>query len=90
MSFKRFLGTQLAMGLLTGVVLGLLLGTAVLLSGGLSAELGFDIELAWFDGFWFLLILPLLLALLVLVASPFSYALLKVTQRWRRDSDSLN
>jgi hypothetical protein len=90
MSFKRFLGAQLTMGLLTGLVLGLLLAIAVLLSGGLSAELGVEFELAWFDGFWLLLILPLLLALLVLVASPFSYALLKVIQRWRRGNDSLN
>ncbi|WOJ94720.1 hypothetical protein R0135_06015 [Congregibacter variabilis] len=83
MTFTRFLKTQILMAVLSGLALGIVLCIALLLIGGVNGEIALDIELASADGFWGLLLLPLLLAVLVLLVSPLSYTLILLVNKWR-------
>jgi hypothetical protein len=83
MTFKDFLGSQLAMALCSGLALGVLLSVAMLFTGGIAGKIGFDIELERFDGLYSIILIPCLLAILVVLVSPLAFALLRLMQRLR-------
>jgi hypothetical protein len=71
------------MAALSGLALGMVLCVALLLAGTVTGEIVLDMELDFLDGFWGLLLLPVLLGVLVLLVSPLSYALLLLANKWR-------
>lgn len=87
-TFTHFLKTQLIMALLSGLALGIAVCVALLFAGSVTGEVALDIELGSLDGFWGLLLLPLLLGVLVLLVSPLSYALLLLANKWRNSRAS--
>ncbi|MFT4872977.1 hypothetical protein [Congregibacter sp.] len=83
MTFLSFLRTQLVMGLLTGVALGVVIFVALLFAGSVSGGFDIDVDLSSLDGLWALLLLPALLVALVLLVSPLSYGLLLLIRKWQ-------
>ncbi|MFT4769258.1 MAG: hypothetical protein ACI8RN_002401 [Glaciecola sp.] len=83
MTFLSFLRTQLVMGLLTGVALGVVIFVARLFAGSVSGGFDIDVDLSSLDGLWALLLLPALLVALVLLVSPLSYGLLLLIRKWQ-------
>ena len=69
-TFTHFLKTQLLMALLSGLALGIALCVALLFVGSVTGEVALDIQLASADGFWGLLLLPLLLGVLCYLSRP--------------------
>ncbi len=81
MTFPRHLAEILRSVLLFSIALGLMLAIALLFISGVEGSITVDIDLGRSDAPWFLLGTPLVLSLLVLVASPVSYLLLRLWQR---------
>ena len=51
----------------------MIIGIWLLVSGGTTAEIDLTIELGRFNGFWMVLLLPVLVLLIMLLIAPLSY-----------------
>ena len=73
MKFNRYITELTKFVLSTSVVLGLLLGMVVLVTGGVEGSITVDIDLSAIDSLWFLLGTPFLLIAVFTLLSPLSY-----------------
>ena len=73
MKFKGYITELAKYALSTSLVLGLLLGILVLVTGGAEGSITLDIGLSTIDSIWFLLGTPALFLVLFLLFSPLSY-----------------
>ncbi|MEE4110734.1 MAG: hypothetical protein V2I24_15390 [Halieaceae bacterium] len=82
--FRSYCGDALRFAAATSAVAALLLAIALLLAGGLSVELNFDLALARLDALWILLLVPLAAVLVTVVTAPLAWLLLRVGSAARR------
>ena len=73
MKFNRYIAELTKFALSTSLVLGLVLGTLVIVTGGAEGSITLDIDLSAIDSIWFLIGTPVLILLLFLLVSPLSY-----------------
>lgn len=59
----------------SSLILGLVLGMVVLVTGGAEGSITIDIDLSASDSIWFLLATPLLITAVFILLSPLSYCL---------------
>jgi hypothetical protein len=67
------------------LVLGLLCGIALLVSGEFTINLEGDIEFGRFDGLWLIFGLPLISVLVFVCLSPLSFLISRMLSRQHRD-----
>jgi len=72
-SFRDYVGLLVRFAVSSSLVLGLIIGIWLLVSGGTTAEIDLTIELGRFNGFWMVLLLPVLVLLIMLLIAPLSY-----------------
>ena len=72
-SFRHYVGLLVRFAVSSSLVLGLIIGIWLLVSGGTTAEIDLTIELGRFNGFWMVLLLPVLVLLIMLLIAPLSY-----------------
>jgi hypothetical protein len=72
-SFRDYVGLLVRFSVSSSFVMGLIIGIWLLVSGGTTAEIDLTIELGRFNGFWMVLLLPVLVALITLLIAPLSY-----------------
>jgi len=80
-SFTTYLKRLLKIVLSSSLALALLIGIAILVVGGASGNLEFDVEIERIDALWVLLGLPIVAALFFTILSPISYLI----SRWVLD-----
>lgn len=80
-SFTTYLKLLLKIVLSSSLALALLIGIAILVVGGASGNLEFDVDIERIDALWVLLGLPIIAALLFTILSPISYLI----SRWLLD-----
>ena len=73
MKFNRYITELIKFVLSSSLVLGLVLGIMVLVTGGAEGSITIDIDLSAIDSIWFLLGTPFLLTAVFLLTSPLSY-----------------
>jgi hypothetical protein len=73
MKFNGYIGHLTKFTLPTTVILGLVLGSLVLVTGGAEGSITLDIDLSAVDSIWFVLGTPVLLTSVFLLLSPVSY-----------------
>jgi hypothetical protein len=86
--FGAFLRSQLAAGAAAGAALGLLLALLLLYLGSVNGQLSLDLEFERADALWFLALSPLLLTALLVILSPLSFVLIRLSRRLRRGRHS--
>jgi len=72
-SFRNYVGLLVRFAVSSSFVLGWIIGIWLLIIGGTTAEIDLTIELGRFNGFWMVLLLPVLVALVTLLMAPLSY-----------------
>jgi len=80
-SFTTYLKLLLKIVFSSSLALALLIGIAILVVGGASGNLEFDVDIERIDALWVLLGLPIIAALLFTILSPISYLI----SRWLLD-----
>ena len=80
-SFTTYLKRLLKIVLSSSLALALLIGIAILVVGGASGNLEFDVEIERIDALWVLLGLPIIAELIFTILSPISYLI----SRWVLD-----
>lgn len=88
MSFGNYIKQLSKFALASSLVMGLIIGIALLLSGGSTMEIDLTFEFGRFDGIWFVIGLPILSILVLVVLSPLSLPLHRLLSRRRDDSAS--
>ena len=73
--FNGYIAELTKFVLSTSLVLGLVLGILVLVTGGAEGSITLDIDFSAIDSIWFLLGTPFLLTAVFLLVSPLSYCL---------------
>ena len=73
MKFKGYIAELTKFALSTSLVLGLVFGILILVTGGGSGSITLDIDFSASDSIWFLLGTPVLLTAVFLLFSPLSY-----------------
>ena len=80
-SFAAYLKSLLKIIVASSLALARVIGIAILLVGGASGSLEFDVEIDRVDALWVLLGLPIIATLLFTILSPISYLI----SRWLVD-----
>lgn len=75
--FRDYVVLLVRITVASSVVLGMIFGIAILISGGTTANIDLTIELNRFNGFWMVILLPVVSLLLLVLASPLSYFLFR-------------
>ena len=88
MSFGNYIKQLSKFALTSSLVMGLIIGIALLLSGGSTMEIDLTFEFGRFDGIWFVIGLPILSILVLVVLSPLSLPLHRLLSRRRDDGAS--
>jgi hypothetical protein len=71
--FKNFVSELTQYALSASLVLGLILGILVLVTGGAEGSITLDIDFSAIDSIWFILGTPVLLTAIFLLISPLAY-----------------
>ena len=66
-------------------VMGLIIGVALLVSGGSTMEVDLTFEFGRYDGIWFVIGLPILSILILAILSPLSFLVHRLLSRRRID-----
>lgn len=75
MSFKQYLKQLVGVTLTSSLALGIVMGVAILVSGGFTAGIDLTLEFAQMDGLWLVPGAPLFFLLVFLLLSPLSFLL---------------
>ncbi len=70
MSFSSYVKKMCIFVLSSSLVLGLVLGVALLIMGGTTMKVDGDLEFGAFDGFWLILVVPIVSILVFVLLSP--------------------
>jgi len=73
----------MACALCGGAALAVLAALLLAFAGDVSGKISFSVNIGRFDGLWLLPALPLLLAVLLVLAAPLAYALYRLAGRLR-------
>ena len=73
MKFNSYITDLAKFAFSTSLVLGMVLGILVLVTGGAEGSITLDIDLSAIDSIWFLLGTPILFVVVFLLVSPLSY-----------------
>lgn len=85
MKFGKYVVLQFKVAFSSSLVIGLVLGILILVSGGAEGSITLDIELSASDSVWFLLAAPAIVTLLFLIFSPLSFFVYTAISRvWGR------
>lgn len=90
MSFGNYIKQLSKLALASSLVMGLIIGIALLLSGGSTMEIDLTFEFGRFDGIWFVIGLPILSILVLVILSPLSFPIHRLLSRRRDDGTSSN
>ena len=82
-TFGSYIRQLVKTGFSTSVALGAVVCVLFLISGGTTAEIDLTLEFGAFDGFWFLIGLPIIAILISLLLSPLSYGIHRLLRRRR-------
>jgi hypothetical protein len=72
-SFSSYIKQLFKFVLSSSVVLGLIVGLALLITGETTMEVDLTFEFGPFDGFWWMLAVPVLAILIFVIVSPLSF-----------------
>jgi hypothetical protein len=72
-SFSSYIKQLFKFVLSSSVVLGLIVGLALLITGETTMEIDLTFEFGPFDGFWWMLGVPVLAILVFVILSPLSF-----------------
>lgn len=72
----------------SSVVLGFLIGVALLVTGGTTLEVDLTFDFGRFDGLWFIIGLPLLSVLVLVILSPLSFLVYRRLSKSRKDDSA--
>ncbi len=67
----------------SSLVMGLIIGVALLVSGGSTMEIDLTFEFGRYDGIWFVIGLPILSILVLTILSPLSFLIHRLLSRRR-------
>ncbi len=81
MSFSSYLKQLCLFVLSSSLVLGLILGISFLVVGETTMNVDGDITVGAFDGFWLIIVLPLLSMLVFVLLSPLSFLVHKILSK---------
>ena len=85
MKIGRYVALQQKIAFSSSLAIGVVLGIALLVGGGIEGSINLDIELSRYDSVWFLLGTPLIVTLLFLLFTPLSFLLHEANSRvWER------
>ncbi len=73
MSFSSYVKKMCIFVLSSSLVLGLVIGIAMLIAGETTMNVDGDLEFGAFDGFWLILVVPVVSILVFVLLSPLSY-----------------
>lgn len=70
----------------SSVVMGLIVGVSLLIAGDTTLEIDLTLEFGQFDGFWWIVGLPVLSILICVTLSPLSFLIHRLLSRKRAES----
>jgi hypothetical protein len=85
MSFSDYIRQLCKFVFSSSVVLGLIVGIALLVAGETTMEIDLTLEFGQFDGLWWLIGLPILSLLILVILSPLSYVIHRQLSRVQPD-----
>lgn len=87
MSFGTYIKQLSKFALSSSLVMGLIVGVALLLSGGSTMEIDLTFEFGRYDGIWFVIGLPILSMFFLLVLSPVSFLIHRLLSGNREEGE---
>ena len=81
MSFSSYVKKMCIFVLSSSFVLGFVLGAALLIVGGTTMNVDGDLEFGAFDGFWLILVVPVVSILVFVLLSPLSFWIHKLLSK---------
>ncbi len=83
MRFGQFILQQLKFAFSSSLAIGLVVGFAILVTGGAEGSITLDIDLSYSDAAWLLLGIPVAITSLFLFISPLSFLIHSAVSRWK-------
>lgn len=81
MSFGSYVKKMCIFVLSSSLVLGLVIGIAMLIAGETTMSVDGDLEFGAFDGFWLILVVPVVSILVFVLLSPLSFWIHKLLSK---------
>ncbi len=85
MSLSSYIKQLSKFALASSLVMGLIIGITLLLSGGSTMEVDLTFEFGRFDGLWFVIGLPVLSILVLTILSPLSFLIHRLLSGRRQE-----